>query len=138
MKKFTNIGLSAIVAFAMMFATSMIVAQEQIVASDNVDVMETVQTNVLNGPFLKTTRASSLIQAKLENLNIWIFNGDDTNVTDHNQYSQVSHEPTNCAPGEDVPCYILTDAENESDLETLFLGLSEGDIMDLAPEKRGK
>src|SRR5690606_5700319 len=36
MKKFTNIGLSAIVAFAMMFATTVVVAQEKVVASDDV------------------------------------------------------------------------------------------------------
>ncbi|WP_262250005.1 hypothetical protein [Parapedobacter soli] len=47
MKKFTNIGLSAIVAFAMMFATTVVVAQEKVVASDNVEVKASVDAKLI-------------------------------------------------------------------------------------------
>lgn len=48
MKIFTNIGLSAVAAFAFMFATSVsVVAQEKVNGSDNAEVKESVEETVL-------------------------------------------------------------------------------------------
>lgn len=64
MTKKIKIGVSAMVAFALMFTTSFnVVAQEKVVASDNVEVKTSVEANVL-GETLQKLNAERVNEVK--------------------------------------------------------------------------
>lgn len=130
MTKKIRIGVSAMVAFALMFTTSFnVVAQEKVVASDNVEVRESVEAKTLNETVQKlktkwieqhtspkTDRIGGVKEGSfqapyyytgpattdievLQNLDNWSETPDDDNFE--------------CAGSAQVPCSILATSETD-------------------------
>lgn len=130
MTKKIKLGLSAIVAFAMMFATSAsAVAQEQANApTDKVEVKESAE---------KMT--STNLKPKLNS--VWVFTGDDEDdILNFNEYSQTEPQPSNCGSGSTLPCTVTfpPEVDSPSALKTYLEtpGRSEGEILAMSNELR--